>query len=117
MFSSLDLIEYQELISGMQFIERVIRIDPVYGKVLNAEVKFLKEINGNKDKEFENLIEARCRIIQYATEAIILYGKGYDQKIFLNSEYPTMSTYNKLNYIVKLATFFYCKDSEINNLS
>lgn len=112
-----DLISYNDFVKGMGFIGKIIEQDVKYKKILNNELRFLSEIYESKINEDKIISEANFRIVQYSTEGLLLLEKGFGNKIYLNSEYPTHATYDKLNYLVKLPSLFYCKDSEINNIS
>lgn len=107
-----DLIAYQDFKDGIESL----RFDtgPNIQGVFKAEEEFVRRADPYKSSMAVNRAVA-TRIAQYAFEGIILR-EYFEKGIFLASEYPIDTVWQKLNLFTKIPTLFYAKDEDVKNI-
>lgn len=113
-----DVVFFSDLIAYPDFQEGVesLRFDtgPDIQGVFRAEEEFVRRADPYKGDMSVNRAVA-TRIAQYAFEGIIL-SEYFRKGIFLASEYPIDTVWQKLSLSTRIPTLFYVKDEDVKNI-
>jgi hypothetical protein len=110
------MIDYYEFIELMDTLFLEMDIESL--GIFKQELEFAEKYYPNINRQTAGIMAGR-RITQYATEAVVINNdtsSEFKNGIFLNSEYPTLPVWQKLNLVTRIPTLFYAEDEVIKNI-